>query len=89
MILDMSQENSKSESEWRERIVIDPHVHHGDPCIQRTRVPVSIIVSSIADGDTPDDVIRSYPQLTADDIRAALRFAAEAVNRFDFLPLSP
>jgi uncharacterized protein (DUF433 family) len=35
---------------WRERIVIDPAIHHGEPCITGTRVPVSVIVGSVADG---------------------------------------
>ena len=45
-------ENEMSE-DWRERIVIDPGIHHGEPCIKGTRVPVSVIVGSVADGDTP------------------------------------
>ncbi len=72
---------------WRERIVIDPAIHHGDPCIKGTRVPVSVIAGSLADGDTPEQVIKAYPQLTMDDIRAALKFAAEAVSNADFIPL--
>jgi uncharacterized protein (DUF433 family) len=80
--------NRDDKSAWRRRIVSDSAVHHGDPCIAGTRVPVSVIVGSIADGDAIDDILKSYPQLTADDVRAALRFAAEAVNRFDFIPLS-
>jgi uncharacterized protein (DUF433 family) len=72
---------------WRDRISIDPAVHHGDPCIKGTRVPVSVIVGSIADGDTPEEIIDAWPQLTADDIKAALKFAAEAVNSADFVPL--
>jgi len=46
---------------WRRRIVIDPAIHHGDPCIKGTRVPVSIIVASIADGDTTEEVLNAYP----------------------------
>jgi uncharacterized protein (DUF433 family) len=72
---------------WRERIVIDPAIHHGEPCITGTRVPVSVIVGSIADGDTPEQILDAYPQLTGDDIKAALKFAAEAVNNTDFIPL--
>ena len=71
---------------WRDRIVIEPTIHHGDPCIKGTRVPVSVIVASIADGDTPAKIIDAWPQLTEDDIRAALKFAAEAVNNADFIP---
>jgi len=50
-------------------------------------VPVSIIVGSIADGDTFERLIEAYPQLTPDDIKAALKFAAEAVSNADFIPL--
>jgi len=73
--------------DWRERIVINPAIHHGDPCIKGTRVPVSVIVGSIADGDTYEQLFDAYPQLAADDIRAALKFAAEAVSTADFIPL--
>jgi len=72
---------------WRDRIVIDPDIHHGDPCIKGTRVPVSVIAGSLADGDTQEELLAAYPQLTSEDIRAALRFAAEAVNNTDFIPL--
>lgn len=75
-------------TDWRERIVIDPGIHHGDPCIKGTRVPVSVLVGSIADGDTVTDLLAAYPHLTKEDIRAALKFAAEAVNHADFIPLA-
>ncbi len=72
---------------WRDRISIDPAVHHGEPCIKGTRVSVSVIVGSIADGDTFDQILYSWSQLTGDDIKAALKFAAEAANNTDFVPL--
>ena len=72
---------------WQDRISVDPAVHHGDPCIVGTRVPVSVIVGSIADGDTFEQLLKSYPQLKREDIKAALHYAAEAVNRFDFVPI--
>lgn len=74
--------------DWRKHITTDPAVHHGDTCIAGTRVPVSVIVGSVADGDTFEQILASYPQLTREDIQAALRCAAEAVNRFDLVPLS-
>jgi uncharacterized protein (DUF433 family) len=73
--------------DWRDRIVVDATIHHGDPCIKGSRVPVSIIVGSIADGDTFEQLIEAYPRFTADDIKAALKFAAEAVSNADFIPL--
>jgi uncharacterized protein (DUF433 family) len=74
--------------DWRSRIAIDPRVHHGAPCIKGTRVPVSVLVGSIADGDSPASLLRSYPQITLEDVKAALKFAAEAVNQADFIPLN-
>lgn len=68
---------------WRERIVRDPKIHHGKLCIKGTRVPVSVIVGSIAEGNTPERIIESGPQLTAEDIKAALKFATEAVSGAD------
>ncbi len=59
---------------WRDRIIVDPAIHHGGPCIKGTRVPVSVIAGSIADGDTTEQLIAAYPQLTPDDIRAAMQF---------------
>ena len=76
-------------ADGHKRISIKPDIHHGDPCITGTRVPVSVIVGSIADGDTFEQILASYPQLKREDIQAALHFTAEAVNRFDLVSLRP
>lgn len=73
-------EMTRPAMDWRERIVIDPVIHHGVPRIKGTRVPVSVLVGSITDGDSVDDLLVVYPQISRDDIHAALKFAAEAVN---------
>jgi uncharacterized protein (DUF433 family) len=70
---------------WHQRIKADPAIHHGDACILGTRIPVSVIIGSIAEGDTWEEILASYPQLKRDDIQAALLFAAEAVNRFEMI----
>ena len=74
--------------DWKARVVMDPEVHHGDPCIKGTRVPVSIIVGSIADGMGVEEVRAAYPQLSAEDIRAALAYAAEVLQREVIIPLA-
>jgi len=51
-------------------------------------VPISVLVGSIADGDSVADLLAAYPQLTKEDIHAALKFAAEAVSSADFIPLT-
>lgn len=66
---------------WRDRVPTDPKIHHGDPCIKGTRIPVAIIVGSLADGMSAEEIIREYPQLSRDDIRAAVEFAAASRDR--------
>lgn len=55
---------------WQERIVIAPDLHHGEPCIKGTRIPVAMIVGSLADGITVTQIREAYPQL-ADEISLA------------------
>ncbi len=68
------------------RIVLDPAVSHGKPVIRGTRVPVTVVVGSLAGGMTFEEVQREY-EVTADDIRAALRFVGELAEQESFHPL--
>lgn len=72
--------------DWRDRVVIAPDVHHGDPCIKGTRIPISVIVGSIADGMSTDEVRAAYPQLLLEDIKAALAYAAEVLRHEVIVP---
>jgi len=63
--------NSMPKENWRERIVIDSQIHHGVPCIRGTRVPVSVLVGSLADGDSINNLLAAYPHLTKEDVHAA------------------
>ena len=60
-----------------QRISVDPLVCFGKPCIRGTRIWVSLIVDNVAEGVSEAELLAAYPQLTAEDIRAALRYAAE------------
>jgi uncharacterized protein (DUF433 family) len=73
---------------WQDRIVIEPDIHHGDACIKGTRIPVTTIVGSLADGMSHQEIIENYPQLTEADIQAALAYAAEVMRQEVVLPLS-
>jgi len=73
--------------QWQERVIVAPNLHHGDPCIKGTRVPVATIVGSMADGMTPEEIIEAYPQLTAEDVQAALACAAETLHLEILVPL--
>ena len=73
---------------WQGRIVIDPEIHHGDPCIKGTRIPVSIIMGSLADGMTFEEIHHSYSQLTKEDIQAVLAYAADLMQQEVLIPLA-
>lgn len=73
---------------WQERIEIAPDLHRGDPCIKGTRIPVATIVGSLADGMTSAEIRGAFPQLTDEDIRAALSYAA-ALTHEDILAPFP
>ena len=68
------------------RIVIDPAICDGKPVIRGTRLPVTVVVGSLAGGMTFEDVQREY-DVTADDIRAALRYVGELAEQESFHPL--
>ena len=72
--------------ELLERITTDPNICFGKSCIRGTRIWVSLIVENLADGLTEKELLEAYPQLTTDDIRAALTYAAE-VTRERVIPL--
>jgi uncharacterized protein (DUF433 family) len=59
-----------------DRIVIDPSVMAGKPCIRGTRTTVGTIVGLFAEGHNESGVLELYPYLTADDVRQALAYAA-------------
>ncbi len=73
---------------WHKYIAVDFDIHHGEPCITGTRVPVSMIVGSVADGMTFDEILDAYPQLKKESIQAALAYAADIVRHDVFLPLA-
>ena len=64
-----------------ERITVDPDKMGGQPCIRGLRIPVATILAMIADGMTVAEILADFPDLEADDIVDALRYAAEAVGR--------
>ena len=63
-----------------DRITVDPKQMDGVPCIRGLRIPVATVVGMVADGMTNAEILEAYPDLEADDIREALRFAAEALR---------
>lgn len=67
--------------EYRSRIVIDPQVHFGKPCVAGTRIPVENVLELVQEG-IPFEEIREqyYPDLSNDDIKACVQYATEIVR---------
>jgi len=66
---------------WEERISVNPAVRSGKPCIKGTRITVYDILEYLAGGMSEEQVLTDFPDLTRDDIRAALAFAAARERR--------
>jgi uncharacterized protein (DUF433 family) len=64
-----------------DRIEINPGVRSGKPCIQGSRVTVYDVLEYLASGMSPEEILHEFPELTRDDIRAVLQFAAERERR--------
>ncbi len=69
-----------------QRISVDPKVMVGKPVIRGTRIPVELILRMLAQGIPEDDILKEYPRLKLEDIRAALAYAAQVLAHEDVFP---
>ena len=69
------------------RITVNPNQMAGLPCIRGLRIPVATVVGMVGEGMTDAEILKAYPDLELEDIREALRYAAEAVRERE-LPVS-
>ena len=67
--------------EVMERVVIDPEVLSGKPVIKGTRIPVYLIIELLGNGIAEKEILRQYPTLKKEDIKAALLYASKCVSR--------
>lgn len=65
----------------REIITIEPGKRGGRPCIRHMRIAVADVLGWLADGQSPEEIISDFPELTDQDIRAALAYAADRERR--------
>lgn len=63
-----------------DRIELNPKVCNGKPVIKGTRIPVSVILEQIGEGESWDDVLAGYPELTRQDIQAAVFYARACLD---------
>ncbi len=64
----------------KDRIELNPKVCSGKPVIKGTRIPVSVIIEQIAQGESWDDLLKGYPELNKEDIKAALLYASASIE---------
>ena len=69
-----------------ERISIDPTIRSGRPCIRGTRITVGDVLGYLAGGMSEDQLLKDFPQITLDDIRGCLAYAAEQEQRTKGIP---
>lgn len=62
--------------EWADRVAVDPEICHGPACIRGTRVPVTVILDNLAEGETPESIATGY-HITPGDVQAALQYGAD------------
>ncbi len=74
-------------SDWTQRVLADPNICHGKPCIKGTRVMVSVILDSLAERASPAEILADYPSLQPEDIDAALGYAAALAREEELLPM--
>ena len=72
--------------DYLSRIAIDPEIRFGKPRIRGTRITVGDVLSYLASGRSETEILADFPQLTRDDIRACLAFAAERERRIFGIP---
>jgi uncharacterized protein (DUF433 family) len=72
---------------WQDRIVVDPSVLVGKPVIKGTRLAVEFLVELLAEKWTHEQIVTNYPQLSEEDIHAALHYAVAALKQERVYPL--
>jgi len=65
---------------YEEKIVKDPKVCGGSPIIKGTRVRVKVILDNLAEGHTTEQIVKSYPSFSYEDIRAVIAFSGSALG---------
>lgn len=72
--------------DYRARIVVDPEVRFGKPTVRGTRITVGDVLSYLAGGMSEDEILADFQQLSREDLRACLAFAAERERRLASVP---
>jgi len=72
--------------DYRKHIVVDPEIRFGKPTVRGTRITVGDVLSYLAGGMSEDEILADFSQLSREDLRACLAFAAERERRLASVP---
>jgi uncharacterized protein (DUF433 family) len=72
---------------WQEHLESNPNICGGELCVVGTRIPVTVILDSLADGSSREEILSSYPSLQPAHIDAALAYAAELAHEERLVPI--
>ena len=70
---------------WKDYITIDSGVCYGQPCFSGTRIMVYLVLEMLEAGETIQDILKAYPQLTQEHVKAAIHYAVEIVKTGEFV----
>ena len=65
---------------WHSHIFFDPKIMFGKPCIKNTRIPVNLILEKLGNGYTISDLLKAYPKISEDGIKACMLYASISIN---------
>lgn len=74
---------------YAERIVRNPQICGGEPVLKGTRITLRTVLASLAQGDSVEDILKDFPSLKPEDVRAAIAFAAASAEEDLPLPAIP
>jgi uncharacterized protein (DUF433 family) len=78
---------NKNMADWHEYLSRNPQICGGELCAKETRIPVTVILDSLGEGSTKEEILASYPSLKPEHIQASLAYAAELAHEERLLPL--
>lgn len=73
--------------DYQKRIEINPKILLGKPVFRGTRIPLYVVLDLLAEGESMPEIIKAYPDITEDDIKAAIRFASDTAKHISEIEL--
>ncbi len=80
---------TQNRTNYAERIVRDPRICGGEPVFRGTRVTLRTVLASLAEGDSVEAILKAFPSLSSEDVRAAVAFAAASAEEDLPVPAVP